>query len=108
LISPTTSEERIRKIDDATEGFIYAVSASSITGAKGEFSKEQIEYFERLQKMNLKNPFLIGFGISNKSTFVNVSQYSSGAIIGSAFINLLNESKSLDADIQTFVMQFKA
>lgn len=108
LISPTTSEERIRKIDASTAGFIYAVSASSITGAKGEFSGEQIQYFDRLKKMNLKNPFLIGFGISNKSAFENASQYSSGAIIGSAFINLLNESKNLDADIQSFVKQFKA
>ena len=108
LISPTTSEERIRKIDAATEGFIYAVSASSITGARGEFSKEQIHYFERLQNMNLENPFLIGFGISNTSTFKNASRYSSGGIIGSAFINLLNESKDLNADIQTFVKQFKA
>ena len=108
LISPTTSEERIRKIDAATEGFIYAVSASSITGGKGEFSTDQIQYFDRLKKMKLKNPFLIGFGISNQSTFKNASQYSSGAIIGSAFINLLNESKDLNTDISAFVKQFKA
>ena len=108
LISPTTSEVRIRQIDDATEGFIYAVSASSITGAKGEFSAEQIAYFERLKKMNLKNPFLIGFGISNQSTFNKAAQHSAGAIVGSAFINLLSESKDIPADIEKFVKSIKA
>lgn len=103
LISPTTSEERIRKIDAATEGFIYAVSASSTTGARGEFTADQIAYFERLKKMKLKNPFLIGFGISNKSTFDQASKYGSGAIVGSAFINLLKDSKNLPADIGSFV-----
>jgi tryptophan synthase alpha chain len=107
LISPTTSEVRIRQIDDATEGFIYAVSASSITGAKGEFSPEQIAYFERLKKMNLKNPFLIGFGISNQSTFNKAAQHSAGAIVGSAFINLLSESKDIPADIEKFVKSLK-
>jgi len=107
LISPTTSEARIRQIDDATEGFIYAVSASSITGAKGEFSAEQMAYFERLQKMNLKNPFLIGFGISNQSTFNKAAQHSAGAIVGSAFINLLSESKDIPADIEKFVKSLK-
>jgi tryptophan synthase alpha chain len=108
LISPTTSEDRIRKIDAVTEGFIYAVSASSITGAKGDFSAEQLAYFERLQKMNLSNPFLIGFGISNQATFATASRYSAGAIVGSAFINLLKESKNLEADIRQFVKSLKA
>ena len=107
LISPTTSEVRIRQIDDATEGFIYAVSASSITGAKGEFSAEQVAYFERLQNMKLKNPFLIGFGISNQSTFNKAAQHSAGAIVGSAFINLLSESKDIPADIEKFVKSLK-
>ena len=107
LISPTTSEERIRKIDAATEGFIYAVSASSITGAKGDFSSEQVQYFERLQNLKLKNPFLIGFGISNHSTFAKASQYSAGAIVGSAFINLLREAKDIPADIDAFVKSLK-
>src|SRR5882762_8789083 len=65
LISPTTSKERIKKIDDVSNSFIYAVSASSTTGAKNGFSLEQEDYFKRLQMMKLKNPFLIGFGISN-------------------------------------------
>jgi tryptophan synthase alpha chain len=108
LVSPTTSEDRIRRIDAATEGFIYAVSASSITGAKGDFTDEQVNYFDKLQKMKLKNPFLIGFGISNQSAFSKASMYSSGAIVGSAFINLLSESKDIPADVKNFVGSIKA
>jgi tryptophan synthase alpha chain len=108
LISPTTSEDRIRKIDAVTEGFIYAVSASSITGAKGDFSAEQVAYFERLQKLKLQNPFLIGFGISNQATFSTAARYGAGAIVGSAFINLLKESKDLESDIKKFVQSLKA
>lgn len=107
LISPTTTESRIRKIDSVTDGFIYAVSASSITGAKGSFADEQIAYFKRLENMKLKNPYLIGFGISNHETFSMASTYSSGAIVGSAFINLIKGSKSLDADINAFVRSLK-
>jgi tryptophan synthase alpha chain len=107
LISPTTSEDRIRKIDAVTDGFIYAVSASSITGAKGKFEKQQIDYFERIQKMKLKNPYLIGFGISNHETFATASQYGAGAIVGSAFVDLLKNSKHLSNDITTFVKSLK-
>ena len=107
LISPTTSEERIRKIDAVTDGFIYAVSASSITGAKGKFTAEQIAYFNKLKSMKLRNPFLIGFGISNNETFATASTYGSGAIVGSAFINLLKESKNVSADATAFVHALK-
>jgi tryptophan synthase alpha chain len=107
LISPTTSEDRIRKIDSVTDGFIYAVSASSITGAKGKFEKQQIDYFERIQKMKLKNPYLIGFGISNHDTFSTASKYGSGAIVGSAFVDLLKNSKDLTIDITSFVKSLK-
>lgn len=107
LISPTTSEERIRKIDAVTNGFIYAVSSSSTTGAKQEFAEEQISYFERLQSYNLKNPLLIGFGISNNSTFIKASSYTAGAIVGSAFINLLKQSTNLEKDINAFVKDIK-
>jgi tryptophan synthase alpha chain len=103
LISPTTSEERIRKIDAATNGFIYAVSSSSTTGAQKGFSPEQESYFKRLQEMKLINPFLIGFGVSNHETFAAVSKYSSGAIVGSAFINLLGISADFDSDITRFI-----
>jgi tryptophan synthase alpha chain len=107
LISPTTSDDRIRRIDAATRGFIYAVSASSTTGAKGEFTTDQVGYFEKLQKLKLTNPYLIGFGISNNATFTRASAFSSGAIVGSAFINLLKDSANPDKDISTFVKALK-
>jgi tryptophan synthase alpha chain len=103
LISPTTSEKRIQQIDEATKGFIYAVSSSSTTGAKKDFGDEQILYFEKLKSMKLKNSFLIGFGISNKTTFSRACEFSSGAIIGSAFITLLKNSTDIKADIHTFI-----
>jgi tryptophan synthase alpha chain len=108
LISPTTSEERIRKIDSATQGFIYAVSASSTTGAKNDFSNDQVEYFNRIKTMNLTNPFLVGFGISNHATFSQACMYGAGAIVGSAFINLLKDSKDFSKDISAFVQNLKA
>ena len=107
LISPTTSEDRIRKIDAATEGFIYAVSASSTTGAKGDFSEEQEDYFKKLREMQLKNPFLIGFGISDHQTFSKACAYGSGAIVGSAFISMLKRSVDLKHDIAKFVTSIK-
>jgi tryptophan synthase alpha chain len=107
LISPTTSEDRIRKIDSVTDGFIYAVSASSITGAKGKFTEDQISYFKKLKDMKLKNPFLIGFGISNHETFSTASSYGAGAIVGSAFISLLKDSKNLSTDTAEFVQSLK-
>jgi tryptophan synthase alpha chain len=107
LISPTTSEDRIKRIDAITEGFIYAVSASSTTGAKKDFSNEQVDYFTRLSAMKLKNPILIGFGISDNATFSKASSFGSGAIVGSAFINLLNASKDFPADINSFVKSLK-
>lgn len=107
LISPTTAEHRIQKIDALTKGFIYAVSASSITGARGTFTEEQLAYFDRIRKMNLANPFLIGFGISNHETFSKAAEYGAGAIVGSAFINLLRDSKDMEKDIFEFVKELK-
>ncbi|MBL0743506.1 tryptophan synthase subunit alpha [Chryseolinea lacunae] len=107
LISPTTSEERIRRIDAVTEGFIYAVSASSITGAKADFAGPQLQYFDKLKQMKLKNPFLIGFGISNNATFATASSYGAGAIVGSAFINVLKASTNISADAQAFATSLK-
>ncbi len=91
LITPHTSEERIRKIDTFTEAFIYVVASSSITGAKGEISNQQIDYFERIKSMNLKSNLIIGFGISDAKTFNTACSYASGAIIGSAFIKHLSK-----------------
>jgi len=92
LITPLTSEERIRKIDSYTKSFIYMVASSSITGAKGEISQQQIDYFERIQSMNLQSNLIIGFGISNHQTFLKACEYGNGAIIGSGFIRFLEEN----------------
>lgn len=103
LISPQTSESRIREIDENTNGFIYMVSSHSITGAKDGISDEQIAYFERVKAMNLKNPRLIGFGISDAETFSKASDYSNGAIIGSAFIKTVKDSRNLSGDIHEYL-----
>ncbi len=92
LITPQTSEERIRKIDTLTESFIYMVASSSITGAKGEISQQQIDYFERIKAMNLQSKLIIGFGISDNKTFSKACEYGNGAIIGSAFIKSLDKN----------------
>lgn len=103
LIAPQTSDERIRKIDSISKGFIYMVSSSSITGSKNSFSSEQINYFERIEKMNLNTPRIIGFGVGNKETFNATVNYSKGAIIGSAFIKNLHENgiDSIDSFIKS-------
>lgn len=108
LIAPTTSEERIRRIDDATNGFIYAVSASSTTGVKGTFSADQENYFKKLGSMKLKNPFLIGFGISNHQSFSKACQYGAGGIVGSAFIHRLKDSLDLEKDIPLMVNEIRS
>lgn len=95
LITPETSEERIRLIDEHTSGFIYMVSTASTTGAKDSFDARTLEYFGRVNAMNLRNPRMIGFGISNKATFDAASEHAAGAIIGSAFVKLLGESPSV-------------
>jgi len=92
LISPETSDERIRLIDKHTSGFIYMVSSAATTGAQSRFSDAVQEYFRRVQAMDLKNPRLIGFGISNRETFHLAMENASGAIVGSKFIQLLGES----------------
>ena len=96
LITPETSEERIRFIDDNTDGFIYMVSSAAITGAQKSFDEAKQEYFRRINSMNLRNPRMIGFGISNRQTLEAAQQNAAGAIIGSKFVTLLNESKDAD------------
>lgn len=103
LITPQTSEERIRQIDENSSGFIYMVSSASTTGAKTGISEEQEAYFKRVNEMGLKNPRLIGFGISNKETFDKACENANGAIIGSAFINVLKEAKDLEKEINEYV-----
>ena len=93
LITPETSEERIRFIDDNTDGFIYMVSSAAITGAQKSFDEAKQDYFRHINAMNLRNPRMIGFGISNKQTLQSAQQNAAGAIIGSKFVTLLDEEK---------------
>ena len=97
LITPETSEERIRFIDENTDGFIYMVSSAAITGTQQSFDDSKQAYFRRINQMNLRNPRMIGFGISNRQTLQSAQQNAAGAIIGSKFVTLLNESNG-DAD----------
>lgn len=92
MITPETSEERIRLIDEHTDGFIYMVSSASITGAQAAFGDAKLEYFRRIDAMKLRNPRMIGFGISNRQTLEAAQQYAAGAIIGSKFVTLLNQT----------------
>ena len=96
LITPETSDERIRFIDEHTDGFIYMVSSAAITGAQRSFDDAKQAYFRRINAMNLRNPRMIGFGISNKQTLEAAQQNAAGAIIGSKFVTLLSESKNAD------------
>ena len=107
LITPETSEERIRLIDENTSGFIYMVSAASVTGARSSFSETNLNYFRRVNNMNLKNPRLIGFGISNKETFDAACRESSGAIIGSKFISLLKSEPTIEAATKRLIEAIK-
>lgn len=108
LITPQTSEQRIRQIDDISQGFIYMVSSASTTGGtKSGTADSQIPYFERIAAMNLQTPKLIGFGISDKQSFETANCYAHGAIIGSAFIKMLAQSTDLEQDIESFVKQIR-
>ena len=93
LITPETSEERIREIDRHTEGFIYMVSSTAITGAQKDFNEQKQAYFRRIEAMHLRNPRMIGFGISNRQTYESASAHAAGCIIGSKFVTLLQEEQ---------------
>lgn len=107
LISPQSSSGRISEIDKISRGFVYMVSSSSVTGNSGNFSDDQLLYFKRISEMNLSNPRLIGFGISNHETFINSGKYADGAIIGSAFIKVLGSKGDIDKNISQFVNGIK-
>ncbi len=107
LITPQTTEKRIRQIDEVSDGFIYMVSSAGVTGSQTGVTDEMEAYFARINAMNLKNPRLIGFGIKDNTTFETASQQASGAIIGSAFIRILEKSQNLNADIEVFVKMVK-
>ena len=105
LITPQTPDERIRYIDQVSNGFIYMVSSASVTGAKNNFGQTQTDYFNRIAKMELNTPTVVGFGISNAETYDAATTYSKGAIIGSAFIKFLKE-KGVD-QIYNFVAEIR-
>nr|WP_295872158.1 tryptophan synthase subunit alpha [uncultured Chitinophaga sp.] len=106
LVTPETSDERIRQLDSLSRGFLYAVSSSSTTGKDKDMSHQQA-YFERLQQLKLQNPVLIGFGIKDKATFDAACRYTNGAIIGTAFIKALGEGKDIDSTVRTFIGAIK-
>ena len=100
LITPETSEERIRQIDAHTDGFIYMVSSASTTGAQSAFDAQKQDYFHRIHAMSLRNPRMVGFGISNRATFRAAADNASGGIVGSRFVTLQGETPSPDAAIK--------
>jgi len=103
LITPQTQDERIKLIDSESSGFLYVVSSFAITGATSDIKQNQLTYFKRINQLELTNPKLIGFGISNKKTFDTACQNAQGAIIGSAFIKALKNSDDLRKTIEEFV-----
>lgn len=105
LITPQTSEERIRFIDSVSDGFIYMVSSASVTGSQSGFGSTQESYFKRIANMNLKNPQIVGFGIHNAATFNQATQFTKGAIIGSAFISYLTQNGT--GKIKNFVKEIR-
>ncbi len=107
LISPQSDDERIRMIDRISSGFIYMVSSSSTTGIRGGFSVGQISYFKRIKEMNLTNPRLIGFGISDVRSFTEACSMSNGAVIGSAFIKMLGDKGVHSEAIRLFISEIK-
>ncbi len=107
LITPQTSEARIREIDAVSEGFIYMVSSASVTGSKTGVSHDMEAYFNRVAAMNLRNSRLVGFGIKDRESFLKASRSGDGAIIGSAFIRVLQNSTHLENDIKTFIYSIK-
>ena len=103
LITPQTSDNRIKFIDSISDGFIYMVSSSSITGGENNFTKENIDYFKRIKNLKLKSPKIIGFGISNREIFLTANNYANGCIIGSAFIKYIQ--KNGISSIRSFVKE---
>jgi tryptophan synthase alpha chain len=102
LVTPETSEERIKKLDQLSSGFLYAVSSSSITGSDKDFSPVET-YLHKLQSLKLKNPVLVGFGIKDKSTFETACKYANGAIIGSAYIKALESDDNVEMATREFL-----
>ena len=102
LVTPETSEERIKKLDALSSGFLYAVSSSATTGKDKDFAAVE-KYLQRLQSMQLKNPVLVGFGIKDKATFESACKYANGAIIGSAYIKMLEQANNIEEVTKDFL-----
>lgn len=107
LVTPQTSDERIRKIDGLSNAFIYLLSSAATTGKNLDVSADARAYFSRIKAMELKNPLMIGFGISDKKTFDSANEYASGAIIGSAFVKALTNAGTIEENVKGFMQQFK-
>jgi tryptophan synthase alpha chain len=106
LITPLTEDERIRQADRLSSGFVYVVSQSSITGKTGDISQKQVEYFNKINQMELKSPTLIGFGIHDRVSFSRAAQYANGAIVGSAFIRVVDEGFNKEK-ISSFIQSLR-
>lgn len=102
LITPETSEERIKKLDALSTGFLYVVSSSSTTGNKKDFTAVE-KYLQRLQSMQLKNPLIVGFGIKDKASFQSVCKYANGAVIGTAYIKAIEQAENVQEATKTFL-----
>lgn len=107
LVTPQTSDERIRKIDGLSNAFIYLLSSAATTGKNLDVSADARAYFSRIESMNLANPLMIGFGISDKKTFDSANEYASGAIIGSAFVKALTGAGDLEDKVKSFMVEFR-
>ncbi len=107
LITPETSDERIRKIDEASTGFVYMVSSAGTTGAQNSFGQSKQDYFKRIKAMNLKNPTLVGFGGSNHETFRAAADNSCGAIVGSQFIKELDANPTIEDAVNSLIKKIK-
>lgn len=107
MITPETEDDRIRFIDEHTDGFVYMVSSAGVTGAQSKFGDAKLDYFRRIQAMKLRNPRMIGFGISNKQTFESAQQNAAGTIIGSKFVTLLSEKGNADEALDELYNQLK-
>ena len=105
LITPQTSDERIKFIDSISNGFIYMVSSASVTGSTSGFGNETREYFKRIDNLNLKNPQIVGFGIKDQETFNQATEFAKGAIIGSAFIKHVDKNGT--SDLASFIKTVK-
>lgn len=106
LVTPETSEERIKYLDSLSSGFLYAVSSSSTTGKENAILKNE-NYLDRLASLDLKNPVFIGFGIKNKSDFENVTEKAQGGIIGTAFVKILLENQDWESKAESFIQSVK-